>query len=83
MTLTPTIKFVLIATYVTIQVAGWIWLGSKVDLLALNFNEHLYNIGAVILGSLNTAIGGVMVYLGMRAPVLGEEVRDVERGGVE
>ena len=63
-------KVAIIAAYFIVQIAGWIWLGSKVDLLALNFNEHVYNIGAVIVSSLNTAVGGLIVYLGIKAPTL-------------
>lgn len=78
MQLTPMLKTLVIGLYVLIQVAGWIWVGIKVDLLALNFNENIYNIGVVILSSFNTAVGGIVVYLGLKAPVMGEEVRQIE-----
>lgn len=68
MQLTATLKFIVIASYVIIQTCGWIWLGIKADLLLLDFNENIYNIGAVIVASLNTAIGGIIVYIGMKPP---------------
>lgn len=74
MTLTPTLKFVIIAFASSIVVVGWIWVGIKVDALALGLDEHVYNIGLVVIGSLNTAALGLLTYLGLKSPVQGEEV---------
>lgn len=74
MTLTPTIKFLIIFFASAVLVASWIWTGVKVDALALGLNEHAYNIGLVVLASLTTAATGLLTYLGLKAPVQGEKI---------
>lgn len=74
MTLTPTLKFLIVAFASAVVVIGWVWTGIKVDALALGMNEHAYNIGLVVISSLSTAASGLLVYLGLKAPVKGEVV---------
>ena len=76
MTLTPTLKFVLIATAFTVNIALLIWTGIKIDVLALGMREEAFNIGLTVLTVLNTGATALLVYLGLRSPT-------VERGGVE
>ena len=74
MQLTSTMKFLIIAFASSIVVLGWIWTGIKIDALALGMDEHAYNIGLVIISSLGTAASGLLVYLGLKAPVMGQHV---------
>lgn len=74
MTLTPTLKFIIIVFASSVVVISWIWTGIKVDALALGMDAHLYNIGLVVIGSLNTAALGLLTYLGLKSPVEGEKV---------
>ncbi len=76
MTLTPALKTIVITLASFITVLLWIWVGIKIDALALGLNEHVYNIGFVIITSFNTGGVGLLVYLGLRAPVAGERVVD-------
>ena len=78
MQLTPLLKFLIIFFASSVVVIGWIWTGIKVDALALGLNTHVYNIGIVVLASLNTAATGLLVYLGLKSPVMGQEVRGVD-----
>ena len=78
MQLTPLLKFLIILFASSVVVFGWIWTGIKVDALALGLNAHIYNIGLVVLASLNTAATGLLVYLGLKSPVQGQEVRDID-----
>jgi len=69
MTLTPTIKFFLVASIAFVNIVNWIWTGIQTDVLALGLDQHVFNIGVVILSSLVTAGSGVLTYLGLRNPL--------------
>lgn len=69
MTLTPTIKFLLMTMAVVTSLALLVWTAVKVDALALNLNEHVYNIVLIVIVSLDTMMTGVLGYLGLRSPM--------------
>ena len=77
MTLTPAIKFALIASAVLVNLTLLAWTGIKIDVLALGMKQEVFNIGLTVLTILNSGVTAILAYLGMRAPVLGEEVREV------
>lgn len=70
MTLTPTLKFVLIAVAFMVNLGLLIWTGIKIDVLALGLNEHVFNIGLTIFTSLNLGASALLVYLGLKAPTV-------------
>lgn len=72
MTLTPAMKFAVIAVAFTINLLILIWTGIKVDALAMDMNEHAYNIVLTIITILNTGATGLLVYLGLKAPTAGD-----------
>lgn len=80
MTLSPMQKFLIIAAAGIVEGALLIWTGIKIDVLALGLNDHVYNIGTVILTIVNGGAIGLLVMLGLRAPTL-DDVPDVERLG--
>lgn len=68
MTLTPTLKFLVIAAAFVVNMALLIWTGIKIDVLALGMREEAFNIGLTVLTILNTGAAGLLVYLGLKAP---------------
>lgn len=73
MTLTPTTKLLLMTMAVATSLALLVWSAVKVDALALNLNEHIYNIVLIVIVSLDTMMTGVLGYLGLRSPLAKEE----------
>ena len=73
MTLTPTLKFIVIATAFVAQLITLAWTGIKVDALALNLNEHVYNIVLTVTTLFNAGMMAMLAYLGLKAPVLPKE----------
>lgn len=73
MTLTPTIKLILMTMAVLTSLALLVWTAVKVDALALNLNEHIYNIVLIVIVSLDTMMTGVLGYLGLRSPLADQE----------
>lgn len=80
MTLTPTLKFLIIAAAFVVNIAGLIWTGIKVDVLAVGLDEHVFNIGLTVLTTLNTGVAALLIYLGLKAPTLGDK-REPPAGG--
>ena len=70
MTLTPAMKFLIIAFAFTIGVSAEFWTAIDDDLAALGMSEPLYNIVAMLLGKLSLASLALVTYLGLRAPTL-------------
>jgi hypothetical protein len=70
MTLTPTLKLFAVSFAFLINMALLIWLGIKVDLLALDFNVHIYNIVFTIITVLNGSASALLAYLGIKAPAI-------------
>jgi hypothetical protein len=73
MTLTPFIKFILIAFVFLVNVMLWIWTGIKIDAFALGLNENVYNIVNVIISGMVTGGSALLAYLGLRAPDISEK----------
>ena len=73
MTLTPLQKFLALTAAGLIAGANLVWAGIQVDALALGLNEHIYNIGTVVLSVLNTGVVGLLALLGLRAPTKEED----------
>ena len=73
MTLTPQLKFLVIATAVLVNLSLLAWTGIKLDVLALGMNEHLFNIGLTVLTILNLGSSSLLVYLGLKSPTVGDK----------
>jgi hypothetical protein len=73
MTLTPTIKFILIAAAFTVNMALLVWTGIKIDVLALGMKQEVFNIGLTVLTIMNAGTGALLVYLGLKAPTVEKE----------
>nr|ART39086.1 H511 [uncultured bacterium] len=78
MQLTPALKVAIITFAFMTSIAMLIWTSIKTNALALNLNEHLFNIILVVIVMLDKGASALLVYLGLRAPTIGEEVRDIE-----
>ena len=79
MTLTPTLKFIIIATAVVIALASEIWTDLEVDLGDIGLDGPVFNIVDKVLNKLDLAASGLLVYLGIKAPTIGEEVREIDQ----
>lgn len=73
MTLTPALKFAVIATAFVIQMSLLVWTGIKIDVLALGMRAEAFNIGLTVLTILNTGAVGLLTYLGLKAPTTRNE----------
>jgi hypothetical protein len=73
MTLTPTLKFLIIAFALAVNVVLLTWTGIKIDVLALGMREEVFNIGLTVLTMLNAGAGALLVYLGLKAPTVGDK----------
>lgn len=78
MQLTPLLKFIIIAVSFAVQMAVLSWTGIQADLLTLGMRPELYNIVATVLGVFSTGTVGLLAYLGLKSPTIGEEVRKTE-----
>ena len=76
MTLTPMLKFILIAAVFLVNVLMWIWQGIQVDALAVGMDVHVYNIVSVVISGLVTAGSTLLAYLGLRAPTAEKDPGD-------
>jgi hypothetical protein len=70
MTLTPTMKFILIATAFLIQLSLIGWTAIKIDVLALGMKAEVFNIGLTVLTTLSAGATALLGYLGLRAPTV-------------
>lgn len=73
MTLTPTVKFILIAVAFLVNMALLVWTGIKIDALSLGMREEVFNIGLTVLTITNAGASALLVYLGLKAPTVGEK----------
>jgi hypothetical protein len=74
MQLTPILKFAVIAFAFVISMATLAWNGIQSDLLAIGMRQEVHNIVATVLGVLSTGSVGLLAYLGLKAPTIGESV---------
>lgn len=72
MTLTPLQKFLIITYAFLINSALLVWTGVQVNVANLGLSVDWYNIGLTILTTLNLGASGLLVYLGLKAPTLGD-----------
>ena len=70
MTLTPTLKFALIAIAFTINIALLAWTNIETEAIALGMREEVFSIGVKVLTTLNAGGGALLVYLGIKAPTI-------------
>ena len=70
MTLTPTLKFLVIAYAFLINSAVLIWTGIQINAQNLGLSLDWYNIGLTVLTTLNLGASGLLVYLGLKAPTV-------------
>ncbi len=68
MTLTPTLKFLVIAYAFAINSAVLVWTGIQVNVSNLGLSSDWYNVGLVVLTTLNLGASALLVYLGLKAP---------------
>ena len=68
MTLTPTLKFLILAAAGLVEGSALVWTGIKIDLLALDFNENAYNIVLTVITTASVGMTALLAYLGLRAP---------------
>lgn len=73
MTLSPGIKFAIIAYAFVVGMAVLAWTGIQADATAIGLNEHVYNIVSTVLGVLSAGATGLLGYLGLKAPTLDKE----------
>jgi len=78
MTLTPTLKLLIITYAFLINSAVLVWVGIQVNVSNLGLSPDWYNVGLTVLTTLNLGASGLLGYLGLKAPVMGEEVREIE-----
>lgn len=76
MQLTPTMKFLIIAYAFLVNTALLVWTGIQVNTQNLGLSTDWYNIGLTVLTSLNLGASALLVYLGLKSPVLGQHVED-------
>ncbi len=70
MSLTPTLKFLLIAAAFSVNLLLLTWTGIKIDVLSLGMREEVFNIGLTVLTILNAGASAMLVYLGLKAPTV-------------
>ena len=75
MSLTPTLKALIIGFAFLVNVMLLIWAGIKIDVLALGMKQEVFNIGLTVLTILNAGTGALLVYLGLKAPTI-ESTKD-------
>lgn len=70
MTLTPNLKFLIIAYAFLINSAVLIWTAIQVNVSNLGLSLDWYNIGLIVLTTLNLGASGLLAFLGLKAPAL-------------
>lgn len=70
MTLTPRLKFLVIAWAFVTSVFVLAWTGIQLDALAIGLNEHVYAIVLTIAVIVDKSAVALLGYLGLRAPTI-------------
>jgi len=73
MTLTPTLKFIVIAFAVAFALLSETWVEIDADVEALGMGDAAYSIVSTVLGKLDLLGSALLAYLGLRAPTLEKE----------
>lgn len=76
MQLTPTLKFLIVAYAFLINSLVLIWTGIQVNVSNLGLSVDWYNIGLTVLTSLNLGASALLIYLGLKAPTIGQHIVD-------
>ena len=73
MTLTPALKFAIIAFAFAVNLLLLTWTAIKIDVLSLGMREEVFNIGLTVFTTLNAGAGALLAYLGLKAPTMKED----------
>ena len=70
--MSPTVKALIIGYAFIVNSAVLIWAGIQLYATNLGLSTDWYNIGLVIVTTLNLGASGMLAFLGLRAPVIEE-----------